>query len=283
MALYGVDIAGYQSTSKNLYASYAFVIVKATEGRTYVNPKWRAQIQAASGNGQLLGLYHYCRPENNSPQAEAKHFVDTIRDYIGKAVLAADWEQTALKYSASWLLTFMQEVERLTGTKPLLYIQQSALLSGKYNGIAKAGYPLWMAQYNSRMSPRHGAWQSVTIWQYTSTGGKLDKDVFYGDRADWYGLISNASNALGSQKDVGSTQKSVRKVKIVGATKRGMKGVQVKGLQEMLKGYGYYKATVDGDFGAKTEEAVKAFQKAEGLAVDGIVGEATWSRLAGLE
>lgn len=60
--LYGVDIAGYQSTSKTLYASYTFVIVKATEGRTYVNPKWRAQIQAASGNGQLLGLYHYCRP-----------------------------------------------------------------------------------------------------------------------------------------------------------------------------------------------------------------------------
>jgi murein L,D-transpeptidase YcbB/YkuD len=136
-----------------------------------------------------------------------------------------------------------------------------------------------MAQYNKKMSSRIGAWQSVTIWQYTSTGGKLDKDVFYGDRADWYGLISNASNASNALE----TQKSVRKVKIVGATKKGMKGVQVKGLQEMLKGYGYYKATIDGDFGAKTEEAVKAFQKTEGLTVDGIVGKATWSRLAGLE
>ena len=279
MALYGVDIAGYQSTSKTMYAQYSFVIVKATEGRTYVNPKWLAQIRAASENGQLLGLYHYCRPENNSPQAEAKHFVDTIRDYIGKAVLAADWEQTALKYSATWLLTFMQEVERLTGTKPILYIQQSALLSGKYNGIARAGYPLWMAQYNKKMSPRHGAWQSVTIWQYTSTDGKLDKDVFYGDRADWYGLISNASNASNALE----TQKSVRKVKIVGVTKRGMEGVQVKGLQTMLKEYGYYTAAVDGKFGDKTEASAKAFQKAEGLDVDGIVGKATWSRLAGLE
>ena len=279
MALYGVDIAGYQSTSKTMYAQYSFVIVKATEGRTYVNPKWRAQIQAASENGQLLGLYHYCRPENNSPQAEAKHFVDTIRDYIGKAVLAADWEQTALKYSASWLLTFLQEVERMTGTKPLLYIQQSALLSGKYNGIARAGYPLWMAQYNKKMSPRHGAWKEVTIWQYTSTKGKLDKDVFYGDRADWYGLISNASNASNALE----TQKSVRKVKIVGVTKKGMEGVQVKGLQTMLKEYGYYSATIDGKFGDKTEASVKAFQRAEGLDVDGIVGKATWSRLAGLE
>lgn len=269
--LFGIDVAGYQSTSKTMYAQYGFVIVKATEGRTYVNPKWRAQIQAASGNGQLLGLYHYCRPENNSPQAEAKHFVDTIRDYIGKAVLAADWEQTALKYSATWLLTFMREVERLTGTKPLLYIQQSALLSGKYNGIARAGYPLWMAQYNKKMSPRHGAWQNVTIWQYTSTRGELDKDVFYGDRADWHKLIS------------GDKQTDERRVPIVGATKKGMKGVQVKGLQEMLKGYGYYTAACDSDFGSKTEAAVKAFQRAEGLDVDGIVGKATWSRLAGLE
>lgn len=283
MELRGVDIAGYQTTSSTQYASYAFVIVKATEGCTYVNPKWLAQIRAASGNGQLLGLYHYCRPEYNAPEAEAKHFVDTIRDYIGKVILAADWEQKALKYPASWLLRFMREVERLTGTKPLLYIQQSAISGGKYNSIASAGYPLWMAQYNKKMSSHIGGWDKVTIWQYTSTNSTLDKDVFYGDRADWYGLISNASNTLGTQKDIGSTQTSVRKVKIVGATKRGMKGVQVKGLQEMLKGYGYYTAACDSDFGSKTEAAVKAFQKAEGLTVDGIVGEKTWSRLAGLK
>lgn len=272
MALYGVDIAGYQSVSKTMYAQYSFVIVKATEGRTYVNPKWRAQIRAASENGQLLGLYHYCRPENNSPQAEARHFVDTIRDYIGKAVLAADWEQRALRYSASWLLRFMKEVERLTGTKPLLYIQQSAISGGKYNSIARAGYPLWMAQYSKRMSPRHGAWKDVTIWQYTSTKGELDKDVFFGGRADWYGLITGEKS-----------QVDERRVPIVGVTKKGMEGVQVKGLQTMLKEYGYYSATIDGKFGDKTEASVKAFQKAEGLDVDGIVGKATWSRLAGLE
>lgn len=268
--LYGIDMAGYQSTSKTMYAKYGFVIVKATEGRTYVNPKWRAQIQAASENGQLLGLYHYCRPENNSPQAEAKHFVDTIRDYIGKAVLAADWEQTALRYSATWLLTFLQEVERMTGTKPLLYIQQSAISGGKYNSIADAGYPLWMAQYNKKMSSRIGGWKKVTIWQYTSTNSTLDKDVFYGDRADWQMLIN------GKKTDE-------RRVPIVGVTKKGMEGVQVKGLQTMLKEYGYYTATVDGKFLDKTELAVKAFQRAEGLDVDGIVGKATWSRLAGLE
>ena len=68
----------------------------------------------------------------------------------------------------------------------------------------------------------------------------------------------------------------------MGVTKKGMSGVQVKGLQTMLAEYGYYKATIDGSFGDKTEAAVKAFQKAEGLDADGLVGEKTWARLAGL-
>lgn len=267
--LRGVDIAGYQSSSATLYKTYDFVIVKTTEGRTYINPKWRAQLNAAIKNGQLVGVYHYCRPENNTPLTEARFFVNTAKDYIGKVIFCADWEQIALKYPATWLMEFLQEVERLTGSKPFLYIQQSAISRGKYNALARAGYPLWMAQYNSRMSKAIGAWPRVTIWQYTSTGGKLDKDIFFGTREDWLGYISGK-------------KEEKKGVKIVGATKKGMEGVQVKGLQTMLKDYGYYSATIDGKFGDKTLAAVKAFQKAEGLTVDGIVGEKTWSRLAGL-
>lgn len=269
--LNGVDIASYQSTSATLYKGYAFVIVKATEGRTYVNPKWKTQIKNAINNGQLIGLYHYCRPENNTPAAEAKHFVDTIKEYVGKAVLAGDWEQTALKYSATWLLQFLQEVERLTGVKPVLYIQQSAISGGKYNAIAKAGYKLWMAQYNTRMSSSHGAWNEVTIWQYTSTGGTLDKNHFYGTKEDWLAMARTKESETESKG-----------VDIVGNTKKGMKGVQVKGIQTMLNGYGYGPLAVDGSFGTKTLAAVLKFQRAEKLSVDGIVGQKTWNRLAGL-
>ena len=62
--------------------------------------------------------------------------------------------------------------------------------------------------------------------------------------------------------------------------KKGSKGDAVKKLQEMLNGKGY-KLTVDGDFGSKTEAAVKAYQKANGLEVDGEVGEHTWASLFG--
>lgn len=54
--------------------------------------------------------------------------------------------------------------------------------------------------------------------------------------------------------------------------KKGSKGTQVKNLQKFLNWFGNYKLVVDGDFGAKTFEAVKSFQKVTGLVVDGIFG-----------
>lgn len=63
--------------------------------------------------------------------------------------------------------------------------------------------------------------------------------------------------------------------------KRGSKGEQVKAVQRMLYSMGYDlgASKVDGDFGGKTDAAIRAYQKKNGLAVDGSVGPATWSKL----
>jgi peptidoglycan hydrolase-like protein with peptidoglycan-binding domain len=65
---------------------------------------------------------------------------------------------------------------------------------------------------------------------------------------------------------------------------KGSKGDSVKALQTLLIGYGYScgKWGADGDFGAGTDGAVKAYQKAKGLEVDGIVGTNTWKKLLGV-
>lgn len=61
--------------------------------------------------------------------------------------------------------------------------------------------------------------------------------------------------------------------------KNGSKGNQVKNLQILLNAKGYSCGTADGDFGAKTEKAVRAFQTANGLVSDGIVGKDTYNKL----
>ena len=59
----------------------------------------------------------------------------------------------------------------------------------------------------------------------------------------------------------------------------GCTGDAVKALQEKLNAKGFHSGNVDGIFGAKTYAAVTAFQKANSLGVDGIVGKLTWAKL----
>ncbi len=59
----------------------------------------------------------------------------------------------------------------------------------------------------------------------------------------------------------------------------GSRGSHVEQLQLMLQRTGHLTGAVDGHFGTKTQSAVVAFQRDEGLAADGIVGAATWAAL----
>jgi peptidoglycan hydrolase-like protein with peptidoglycan-binding domain len=57
--------------------------------------------------------------------------------------------------------------------------------------------------------------------------------------------------------------------------KKGMKGAEVKELQQLITNKGYSTKGIDGVFGPATEAAVKKFQKAKKLKADGVVGMAT--------
>jgi N-acetylmuramoyl-L-alanine amidase len=61
--------------------------------------------------------------------------------------------------------------------------------------------------------------------------------------------------------------------------RQGSSGGEVKEVQRRLKEWGYYFGEVDGIYGKATVEAVKKFQKKNGLTVDGIAGKATFTAL----
>lgn len=63
------------------------------------------------------------------------------------------------------------------------------------------------------------------------------------------------------------------------ALRVGSTGEKVRYVQQRLKELGYLDGSADGDFGAKTEAALKAFQKANGLTADGVVGDRTMEKL----
>lgn len=61
--------------------------------------------------------------------------------------------------------------------------------------------------------------------------------------------------------------------------KSGSTGSEVRQLQQRLKDLGYYTGSVDGDFGTGTENAVIAFQQANGLTADGKAGTRTLAKV----
>lgn len=61
----------------------------------------------------------------------------------------------------------------------------------------------------------------------------------------------------------------------------GANGAEVKRLQQALKRAGAYDGGVNGEFDEATLQAVRAYQRQNGLQVDGIVGQQTWGAMLG--
>lgn len=75
------------------------------------------------------------------------------------------------------------------------------------------------------------------------------------------------------------TQKALENALKPQTLRKGDKNDKVKELQTKLLRLGFDCVWLDGDFGAKTEEAVKAFQHERGIEEDGICGKNTWAEI----
>lgn len=189
MAMYTVDVYSGSSDSIIRDPHAQGVIIKATQSTGYVNPRCNHQYALAKSLGKKLGLYHYAGGGN--PEAEAQYFVNNIRNYVGSAILVLDWEsyQNASWGSTTWARRYVNEVHRLTGVWPLIYVQESALWQV---ASCASDCGLWVAKYASmtwyswsvpNMSVASGAFHFITGWQFT--GGDMDRSIFYIDGAAW--------------------------------------------------------------------------------------------------
>ena len=188
-----VDEASWQEGIDNTILDCDAVIVKATQGTTYVNPICDSLYQAAKSAGKLLGVYHYASGGNAT--AEADFFLDNIQGYIGEAMLVLDWEsgENAQWGNSYWCKEFCDRVYARTGINPVVYVQNSAV--DQVANLTDNG--LWIAQYadNNPMGWVDSPWNTITVnhimHQYTSTGriygwsGNLDLSLFYGDANAW--------------------------------------------------------------------------------------------------
>ena len=219
----GIDISGYQKGIDIAAVPSDFVIVKVSEGTTGT-ATFKEQADAALKAGKLLGLYHFANADTTA-SAQAEFFADSVKDYLGKALLFLDWEDTSYSKvrakGTSWAAEWLERVYKLTGVKPLIYMNKNATREYDFSDIAKE-YKLWAAQYADmdthdgyqddpwQDTKGYGAWGSApTILQYSSTthldgyDGNVDVDKFYGSASDWQKLAAVTKSDSGSAADTG--------------------------------------------------------------------------------
>lgn len=200
MAIYTVDVYSGSADSIIQDAHAQGVIVKATQGTGYVNPRCNHQWDLAGQLGKLRGLYHYAGGSN--PEAEAQFFINNIKNYVGQGILILDWEsyQNSAWGNTNWARRFVDEVHRLTGVWCVIYVQESALWQVA-NCANTCG--AWIAKYASmnwnswtlpNMNVSSGAFKFLTGWQYT--GGDMDRSIFYLDEAGWKKLANPAGGEV---------------------------------------------------------------------------------------
>lgn len=270
----GIDISSWQAPNSINMSSYDFAIIKASEGVSVTDKHHKAHYESAKAKGLLTGFYHYAHPEYNTARAEASHFVDVIKPYIGSSILALDYEGTALSYGAIWAKNWLDEVFALTGVRPLIYLQGSAVL--QYSQVWQAGYKLWLAAWGAS-NPKTSPWETFTIWQYR--GDPLDLDRFDGTKEDWLKMATSTATASVPEEPEQPKEEAFFPPRTLC---KGMLGKDVTMLQAILDCRGYNTIT-DGIFGKGLETKVIQFQKKafpdNPVEWDGIVGRKTWGKL----
>ena len=190
----GIDISNWQNGIDLDVLPIDFAICKATQGAGYVSPDCDRQMQQAMKRGLLVGVYHYV--DGAGVDAEATHFANSIKGYLGKAIIAIDWEseQNSAWCNASYLDDLTAKVKKLTGVTPFIYASQGSF---PWDVAKKNGCGTWVAQYASmdatglQATPWNEGAYTCDIRQYSSCGrlsgynGNLDLNKAYMTREGW--------------------------------------------------------------------------------------------------
>lgn len=199
----GIDISHWQNGLDLNAIDFDFVIMKATEGTTFVDNCCDGFYQKAKAMNKCLGVYHFAN--GGDYKAEADFFIENVKNYIGEAILVLDWESQGNsqwnKSDRTWVKNWCDYVYAKTGVKPVIYIQKSAMTK-----VMDLGYYLWIAQYpdNNPTGYQDTPWNEgvydCLMRQYTSCGrlngysGNLDLDKFYGDSSLWNSIAGKVNS-----------------------------------------------------------------------------------------
>lgn len=197
-----IDTSNWQGGYPPALTGADAVVVKATEGTSYVDPYCDAIIQQAIAAGMPWGFYHFAG--DGDATSEAAFYVDNCRNYFGRGIPVLDWEG---EQGVAWVNAFVQYVHEHTGVWAWIYANPWRFNQGGVNPNCAR----WVASYPDVVSPTWSQAQgwdcpaadgNVVAWQFCSDGavngiaGNVDLDLFYGSTEQWIAYARGSANRV---------------------------------------------------------------------------------------
>lgn len=196
----GIDISGHTGEvdfSRIPEESIHFIYMKATEGRDHVDRRFEENYRRAIATGIPVGVYHFFRFGSDGKE-QARHFLDRIGDRHFQLPLVLDVESWGNDRGAvarpdsvaSRIESFLEEVERRTGERMLLYTNFDGYrnyIQGRFERNE-----VWICSF--RDPPPIAEWR---LWQHSHKGrypwaeGLVDINTFQGDMKAWEGWLKS--------------------------------------------------------------------------------------------
>lgn len=187
--LRGLDVSKWQGEidwREVAAAGYRWVYVKATEGRTGVDPTYARNIAGARAAGLVAGPYMFWHPERD-PLEQARHFARVAGPWRPgqlPPVLDVERENSLTPSELNDLLQeLIVETFRLFGAMPVIYSSRRVYTEWGLSAGGECG--LWMVSWSSR----ERLFQPFSSWLLWQTGpasgvpgiaGEVDRNLFAG-------------------------------------------------------------------------------------------------------
>lgn len=243
MNMQGIDISHWQSGLNLHNVACDFVIVKLTQGHTFVDPCAVGWIHQAQEIGKPWGVYHYV--SGCGYEREANHFTKSASDYVGNGIIVLDWEaqQNSAWGDEGYLASLTEKVIELTGVAPLIYASKANFpwdIAKQYDCGA------WVAQYanDKQTGYQDTPWNEnaydCVIRQYTSNGnlaswhGALDLDKAYITADQWAMYANPSHDAVNDFDTLAAAFAVVRGEYGNGTERKNRLGTHYKEVQEIV-------------------------------------------------
>ncbi|HEY8263928.1 MAG TPA: GH25 family lysozyme [Methyloceanibacter sp.] len=200
MKVQGIDVSAWQGKidwGKARAAGTRFAFIKATEGGDHLDPKFLENWEGAKRAGVARSAYHFlywCRPAHE----QALWFMLNVpadADAL-PPVLDLEWnthsktcpKKISRAKALEKIKAMLVAMESHTGKKPIIYTDplfHREVLEGELTD-----YHFWLRSVAAEPQDKY-ANRRWTFWQFTTTGkvpgiaGKVDRNVYGGDDADW--------------------------------------------------------------------------------------------------